>query len=146
MIVNIIIQEIQKTGMGFKNGNLSYFFADDGMLMATRVRKMEVPEVAGLKINVEKCKTMIFQRRKNLTINQIGGIEVVNEVKYLGVIINNASGCFRRHKEEKIKQTRRMVNMTYSVVHKSCNKLMIGKTYWKSVVMPAVLMGSSVVC
>ena len=89
---------------------------------------------------------MIFQRRKNLTINKIRGIEVVTELKYLGVIINNTSGCFRRHKEGKIKQVRRMANMTYSVVHRSCNKLMIGKTYWKSVVMPAVLMGSSVVC
>ena len=63
---------------------------------------------------------------------------MVNELKYSGVIINNTSGCFRRHKEEKIKQARRMANMTYSVVHRSCNKLMIGKTHWKSVVMPAV--------
>ena len=39
-----------------------------------------------------------------------------------------------------------MANMTYSVVHILCNKLMIGKTYWQSVVVPAVLMGSSVVC
>ena len=106
MIVNIIIKEIQKTGISFKNEN-SYiptlFCADDGMLMATRVREieqmievlMEVAEVAGLKINVEKCKTMILQRRKNLTINQIRRIEVVNELKYLGMTMNNTSGCFR---------------------------------------------------
>ena len=71
---------------------LPFFFADDGMLITTRVREMEkmievLMEVAGLKINVEKCKTMIFQRRKNLTINQIRGIEVVNELKYLVMII-----------------------------------------------------------
>ena len=36
--------------------------------------------------------------------------------------------------------------MTYSVMHKSCNKIMIGKVYWKSVVLPAVLTGASVLC
>ena len=35
-----------------------------------------------------------------------------------------------------------MANMTYSVMHKSCNKIMIGKVYWKS----AVLTGASVLC
>ena len=95
------------------------------MLMATRIREMEqmievlmeVAEVAGLKINVGKCKMMIFQSRKNLTINLIREIDVVNELKYLGVIINNTSGCFIRHKEEKIKRARRMATVTHSVVH-----------------------------
>ena len=89
------------------------------MLMDTSVRDMEqmievlmeVAEVAGLKINVEKFQTMIFQRMKNLAINQTRGIEVVSELKYLGVIINNTSGCCRRHKEEKIKQAKRMANI-----------------------------------
>ena len=36
--------------------------------------------------------------------------------------------------------------MTYSVMHKSCNKIVIGKVYWKSVVLPAVLTGASVLC
>ena len=54
--------------------------------------------------------------------------------------------CFKRHKEEKSKQARKMANMTNSVMHKSCNKIMIGKVYWKSVVLPSVLMGASVIC
>ena len=39
-----------------------------------------------------------------------------------------------------------MANMTYSVMHISCNKIMIGNVYWKSVVLPAVLTGTSVLC
>ena len=43
-------------------------------------------------------------------------------------------------------QARRMANMTYSVMHESCNNIMIGKVYWKSLVLPAVLTGASVLC
>ena len=35
--------------------------------------------------------------------------------------------------------------MTLSVVHKSCNRTLIGKTYWKSVILPSVLFSSSVI-
>ena len=38
-----------------------------------------------------------------------------------------------------------MSNMTYSVIARSCNKILIGKTYWKGVVLPSVLFASSVV-
>ena len=39
-----------------------------------------------------------------------------------------------------------MANMTYSVMHKSCNKIVIGKVYWKSVVLSSVLVGASALC
>ena len=32
-----------------------------------------------------------------------------------------------------------MTNMLYGAISKSCNKLMIGKTFWKCVVMPSIL-------
>ena len=70
----------------------------------------------------------------------------MHELKYLGIVINDNVRCFKRHKEEKIRQARKMANMTYSVMHKSCNKIMIGKVYWKSVVLLAVLAGTSVLC
>ena len=35
--------------------------------------------------------------------------------------------------------------MTFSVISKSCDKLLIGKTYWKSVVQPRVLSAAAVV-
>ena len=57
------------------------------MLIGTEVREieqmievlMEVAEREGMKINIEKCKTMIFQRRKKLILNQVKRIEVVSE-------------------------------------------------------------------
>ena len=38
-----------------------------------------------------------------------------------------------------------MTNLTYSVIARSCNKVLIGKTYWKSVVLPSILFASSVI-
>ena len=35
--------------------------------------------------------------------------------------------------------------MTFSVISKSCEKLLIGKTYWKSVVQPTVLSATAMV-
>ena len=32
-----------------------------------------------------------------------------------------------------------MANLTHCVIEKSCNKLLIGKTYWKSVALPTIL-------
>ncbi len=39
-------------------------------------------------------------------------------------------------------KSQKMANLTYSVIHKSCNKVMIGKTFWKSVALPSILYGT----
>ena len=57
-------------------------YADDGMLMATSVGKMErmievLVEVAGrsgLCINISKCKSMIFRRGRRENVERIGEI------------------------------------------------------------------------
>ena len=38
-----------------------------------------------------------------------------------------------------------MVNLTHCVIEKSCNKLLIGKTCWKSVALPTILYGTNIV-
>ena len=38
-----------------------------------------------------------------------------------------------------------MANITYSVIERSCNKLLIGKTFWKSIVLPSVLYGTNII-
>ena len=35
--------------------------------------------------------------------------------------------------------------MSLAVICKSCNKLLIGKTFWKSVVLPSILYGANVI-
>ena len=44
--------------------------------------------------------------------------------------------CFREYRQGKIELAKRMANLTFSVISKSHDKLLIGKTYWKSVVQP----------
>ena len=44
-----------------------------------------------------------------------------------------------------IRETKKMGKITYSVMARACNRIGIGKTYWKNVVIPSVLYGSNVV-
>ena len=71
-------------------------------------------------------------------------MEVVEWLRYLGVMVVNRRNCFLQHKKEKIMQSRKIANLTYSIIERSCSKILIGKTYWKSVVLPGILYTSSV--
>ena len=53
--------------------------------------------------------------------------------------------CFCEYIKGKIQFAERMANLTFYVISKSCNNLLIGKTYWKSVVQPRVLSAAAVV-
>ena len=97
----------------------------------------------GLEINAMKSKCMIFNYR-GAPIELPKGMEVVEQLRYLGVTVVIKRNCFLQHKKEKIMQTKKMANLTYSIIARSCSKIMIGKTYWKSVVLPGVLYVSSV--
>lgn len=126
------------------------FFADDGLLLTTTEeeagRMIDVlkakEEENGLKINTEKSKIIIYQRKDKP--ESIRGIEVTDEIKYLGITVTDKEDCFRKHKEKVIERARVMANMTYPVIKQSCNKILIGKTYWKSVVLPSLLYGASI--
>lgn len=76
---------------------------------------------------------------------KIRDIEVVTSVKYLGMRITEKRAYMAEHKGRKIETARKMAGMTFSVTARSCNKLLIGKSYWKSVVLPSVLMGGAVI-
>ena len=56
----------------------------------------------------------------------------------------NKRNCSLQYKKEKIMQARKMANLTYSIIAHSCSKIIIEKTYWKSVVLPGVLYALSV--
>ena len=58
--------------------------------------------------------------------------------------VTNGRNCFLEHKKKKIELAKKMTNMTFSVMARSCNKMMIGKTFWKSVVLPGVFVGNAV--
>ena len=98
----------------------------------------------GMTVNKSKCNVLVFNRKTD--VRSIKGMNVVKDVKYLGVRVSSGKDLFKVHRENVGLKARKMNNMTYSVIHKSCNRVLIGKTYWKSVVLPGLLYGSSVFC
>ena len=153
MVLNHVIDEIVNTQVGFRNEAVYVpvlFFADDGMLLSQSQEDLETmlktlvkaSEEVGLCINRKKCNIMIFNRKNKP--ESIQGINTAAEIKYLGVTINDTLNCYKKHKEGKLMMAHRLANMTYSVVARSCNKVIIGKTYWKSVALPALLYGTAV--
>ena len=154
LVVNYIIDEIVETQDGFRN-DVAYvpvlFFADDGLLISQSehelrrmiVRLTEAAEEVGLGVNKEKSNIIIFNIER--MPKEVQGIAVTNEIRYLGVTINNTRDCFKAHKARKMEQAAKMANMTYSVIARSCNKLLIGKTYWKGVVLPTLLYGAPII-
>lgn len=73
--------------------------------------------------------------------NVIRGIKVVEQIKYLGVIIDNKRNIYAKHIEERLVKAKRLERMTFGIIEKSCNRLLIGKVYWKNICLPAILYG-----
>ena len=54
---------------------------------------------------------------------------MVNSVKYLGLDMGNSRKCFSAYKKGRVALAEKMANMTFSVVYRSCNRVLIEKTY-----------------
>ena len=154
LITYIIIEEISKMKLGIKINSINIttlFFADDGLLLSDNIQDAaniinkleEVGNYCGLNINKSKSHHLINMNKDN--ISDISNIEVVNNIKYLGVKINEGRNCFKEHKQEKIMKSKQYSNLIMSVISKSSNKIMIGKTYWKNVILAEILYGSEVI-
>ena len=98
----------------------------------------------GLKINKEKSACLVFNGRIDREENSLGGIRVMEGMKYLGVEVSAKKDCFGGNRKKKIGVAEGMANVTYSVVARACERLMIGKVFWKSVVLPCVLSSAEV--
>ena len=88
----------------------------------------------GLEINREKSNILIFNMKEQP--DELMGIQVVQSIKYLGIEIDNKRNYFKTHREKIIQKARKMANLTHCVIEKSCNKLLVGKTYWKTLHCP----------
>ena len=130
----------------------SLFFADDSFILADSVENathnlnvlIEASKKFGLKINREKCNVIVFNDRKN-TIKEIENIKVVNKIKYLGIVIDNKRELFKSQKEIILKQAQQYAWMTNGIIHRCVNKMLIGKTFWKNVVIPSILQGIGII-
>ena len=154
ILTYIISQELYCVNIGFKNKDVHIpvlFFADDGLVLTQSKEETEkaiqviskASAVCGLQINKEKSNVIIFNTAEETT--EIGGIPVTDEIKYLGITIRNKKNLFKRQKQIIHEKAQKMANMTYNVICKSCNKLMIGKTYWKCLALPVILYGTRVI-
>ncbi len=149
-----IIQKIEELNKGYRDDKYnitSLFYADDGMLLANNIENAkavikeleEVGKEMGLEMNKEKSSITVFHMKEKP--ESIENIKVKNKFKYLGITINDTRNCFKVQKEEMFKKAHRLANMTHSVIERSCSKILIGKTYWKSVALPSILYGINVI-
>ena len=157
LITYEIAKELMATRLGFQTRQIYLpllLFVDDGLMLSQSQREMETmleilikaSEKCGLTINKEKSAVLVYNSDESAhELKEIGGIPVVEETKYLGVNIVNRKDIFKEHKKTMIKKAQKMANMSLAVICKSCNKLLIGKTFWKSVVLPSILYGANVI-
>ena len=77
----------------------------------------------GLGTNSEKRSVMIF----NLTEQpeNLCNIKVVQKMKYIGIEIDNKRNYFKTQRGKIKQNAMKMADITYSVIEKSCNKLLI---------------------
>ena len=70
---------------------------------------------------------------------------MVGRIKYLGVKIVNKKDMFQEQRREMMKKAPKMANLAHRIISRSCNKLIIGKTFWKSLVLPGILYGVNII-
>ena len=139
------MRDILASSLGYCDENFyipAFFFANDGLLIANTLRQAEqlLDVMRGV---VVKCGLEILNYRGTV-INQVLGMKVVDQLKYLGVTVSNKKNCFLQYTKDKILQARKIPIVTYSIIVRSCNKIMIGKTYWKSVFLQGVLYATAI--
>ena len=76
---------------------------------------------------------------------EIKMIEVQNTVKYLGVTLNNKRNCYSNHIRDSMVKGNKYVSILPATIATSTNRLLIGKTYWKSIALPSILFSSKVI-
>lgn len=155
IITYVILEKLAMSNVKFKCDIChiaAIFFADDGLLFAQSLEEaaegirllMEIAAECGLELNKNKSSIIIFNT--NEIAGEIEGIKVANEIKYLGITIVNKRNCLLAQKKKTIVEAKKYANIVLSVISRSCNKVLIGSTYWKSIVLPTVMYGSEVIC
>jgi hypothetical protein len=156
VIFNIFLEELLMRlrnidGIEVGDRNLSCLaFADDIMLVSETAEGLQrlLAETGrfgndlGVKFSGSKCKVMIFGEGANegwVLGNDV--LEVVNEYRYLGVLLSNGSDILAKHKREKELGMLRMVGMMKMVASKNANAYMLIRELWKGVAVPQSLYG-----
>ena len=126
LITYKIIEEMRKTeGIPILGPKITcLFYADDGLKLAKDKEKAErsieiIREIGGkygLQLNEQKSQCILFNMKEKY--EKISNIEVVEEIKYLGVIVRAKRNVFEGQKNEIMKKIKRLSVMTNSVIEK----------------------------
>ena len=154
LVTYMIMKSVEERGEKYEidGQNMStIFFADDIIAMAKTLqiarKNLEIiteeSRKFGLEINKEKSSILIYNNSENTT--ELEGIKVEHKFKYLGLTVDDKKNIFQSQKEDLTDKADRGSNRTYSVIKRSCNKMLIGKTYWKGVILPSVLYGTGLI-
>ena len=125
MVISMIIEKFVKSGCGYESDMMRVpvlFYADDGLLFARDKKEAEkMIEMVerygreyGLKINKGKSACMMFNVDEGERESDLGDIDVVEKMKYLGVELSDQRDCFAGNRKKKIDLAERMANVTYS--------------------------------
>ena len=86
---------------------------------------------------------MVFNENEERV--EIEGVRVVMETEYLGVTVVNKRNMYEKQREQMVAKAKKMGNLTHSVLEKSCHRILIGKAYWKGIVLPRIVYAAEVV-
>ena len=145
----IILDKLIDLNIGFKNRKYTIpalFYVDDSLLIAQSTSDLnKILEIftseankLGLNINVNKSSLIVFND-KSFNDKTFKEFKVANELKYLGVTISNNKDILNNFKKDKVKKGRSLANMIFSILGRCCNRLLVGKTYWKNLALPQIM-------
>ena len=60
---------------------------------------------------------MLFNH-DGIRLDEVGGIKVLNTIRYLGADVGDSRKCFCEYRKGKIQLAERMANLTFSVMSK----------------------------
>ena len=113
--------------------------------METNIKILkDTASIYGLRVNENKSK--VLQVRGTERPRRVGGLEVVDRVKYLGITLGgNGRDIFKYERESLIDKTQKKATAIKSYIKKSYDITSVGKAVWKMQAIPALLFGKQVV-
>ena len=98
----------------------------------------------GLRVNEDKSK--VLQVRGTERPRRVGGLEVVERVKYLGITLGGVGrDIFSYKRENLVDRAQKKATAMKMYIKKSYDVTSVGKAVWKLQAIPALLFGKQVV-
>ena len=70
---------------------------------------------------------------------------IVKQIKYLGLLIDDKRNCFDSQKKRIDNNAHKYLSQMFSILGNCCNRMLIGKTFWKGLALTNLLYGADVI-